>query len=436
MENLDGSILDAPKIKVTPPGPKSREILKIQEEMETSALNYPKYFNIAIKEARGSTIIDVDDNVYIDWFAGVAVVNLGHRNPEIVKALKEQIEKFWHYMEIPSEIRVDFLKEIRETFNFDSKILFTTTGADAVEASVKIARWNTGKRFILSFDNAYHGITAGTLGFTTLPSAKKFQPYYDNNVISVPYPYEYRCPFKDCLNEVLSLVEYEVKTHEVAGILVEPVQGEGGYIVPPKGFLKGLREIADKYNSLLIVDEIQSGVGRTGKMWAYEWEGIVPDIVTVAKGIGEGIPISLVAYRKDLDKLPQAFHLGTYRGNPIGLAVGKATIDYIKKYDILNRVVSLGEYAKRKFSEIMEDNYRGSFDVRGLGFMIGIEFSDEKKNPMSEFVTKMIRNMLKEGVIMYKAGIYNNVLRFMAPLTIPRELLSRGLEIFEKALNI
>ncbi len=431
MENLDGSILDAPKISVTPPGPKSQEILKLQEEMETSALNYPKYFNIAIKEARGSTIVDADDNVYIDWFAGVAVVNLGHRNPEIVNALKDQIEKFWHYMEIPSEIRIDFLKAIRSTFNFDSKILFTTTGADAVEAAVKIARWVTGKRFILSFDNAYHGITAGTLGFTTF--SKKFQPYYDNNAITVPYPY-YRLPFKDCLNEVLSLVEYEVRTHEVAGILVEPVQGEGGYIVPPKGFLRGLREIADEYGSLLIVDEIQSGVGRTGKMWAYEWEGISPDIVTVAKGIGEGIPISLVAYKRELDKLPQAFHLGTYRGNPLGLAVGKATIDFIKKHNILDRVTSLGEYAKKRFKEILED-YNGSFDVRGLGFMIGIEFSDYKKNPATEFTIKMIKNLLKNGVIMYKAGIYNNVLRFMSPLTIPKELLNKGLEIFEKSLK-
>lgn len=435
MENLDGSILEAPKIVVPPPGPKSKEILKMQEEMETSALNYPKYFEIAIKEAKGSTIIDVDDNVYIDWFAGVAVVNLGHRNPEIVKALKDQIEKYWHFVEVPSEVRVNFLKALRETLNFDSKILFTTTGADAVEAAIKIARWNTGKRLILAFDNAYHGITAGTLGFTTYPPAKKFQPYYDNNVITIPYPYEYRCPFKDCLNEILSLVEHEVRTHDVAGILVEPVQGEGGYIIPPKGFLKGLREIADKYGSLLIVDEIQSGVGRTGKMWAYEWEGVVPDLVTIAKGIGEGIPLSLVAYKRELDKLPQAFHLGTYRGNPLGLAVGKATIEYIKYHGILERVVSLGDYAKKKFNEIMEDNYKGSFDVRGLGFMIGVEFSDAKKNPASDFVKGMIKGLLRNGVIMYKAGLYNNVLRFMAPLTIPKELLYRGLEVFEEVLK-
>ena len=434
MENLDGSILEAPKVVVEPPGPKSLELLKLQEEMETSALNYPKYFSIAIKEARGSTVVDADGNVYIDWFAGVAVVNLGHRNPEIVQALKEQADKFWHFMELPSETRIEFLKKIRGTFNFDSKILFTTTGADAVEAAVKIARWNTGKRFILAFENAYHGITAGTLGFTTF--TKKFQPYYDNNAIIVPYPYEYRCPFKDCLNEVLSLVEHEVKLHEVAAILVEPVQGEGGYVVPPRGFLRGLREIADETGVLLIVDEIQTGVGRTGKMWAYEWEGIVPDIVTVGKGIGEGVPISLVAYRKELDKLPQAFHLGTYRGNPLGMAVGKATIEYIERHDILDRVISLGEYARRRFQEIMEENYKWSFDVRGLGFMIGVEFSDEKGRPFGDFALKMIRNLLRKGVIMYKAGTYNNVLRFMSPLTIPKVLLDRGLEAFENAIRL
>lgn len=432
-EVLDNSILDAPKIIVKPPGPKSLEILKQQEELETSALNYPKYFKIAVKEAKGSTIIDVDDNIYIDWFAGISVVNLGHNNPIIRQAIESQLDKIWHYMEIPTETRIEFMKTLKKTLNFDAKILFTTTGADAVEAAVKIARWNTGKRYIIAFNEAYHGVTSGTVGLTNSINHKKFQPYYDNNVIRVPYPYEFRCPFKDCLNEVLSLIEYEIKNNDVAGVVVEPVAGEGGYIVPPKGFLKGLREITMEHNVPLIVDEIQSGVGRTGKIWAYEWEGIKPDIVTIAKAIGEGIPISLVAYNKDLDKLPQAFHLGTYRGNSLGIAVGNATLNYLINSNILDRVVSLGEYTKKRFDEIMENNYKGKYDVRGIGFMIGVEFSNERKDPIN--VKPYIETLLEKGVIMYKAGIYDNVLRFMAPLTIPKQLLDRGLEKFEEAVK-
>ncbi|TRM84416.1 aspartate aminotransferase family protein, partial [Sulfolobus sp. A20-N-G8] len=192
----------------------------------------------------------------------------------------------------------------------------------------------------------YHGITAGTLGFTGANKYREFQEFFDNRVVKFPYPYPYRCPFKDCLNDVLSLIEYALSNpgylgNDVAGILVEPIQGEGGYVIPPKGFLKGLREIADKYGILLIVDEVQTGMGRTGKMWAYQWEGIKPDIACISKAVGEGIPLSMVAFRHDLDKLPTGFHLGTYRGNPLGLAAGLASLEFIEKYDILSRVQRL-----------------------------------------------------------------------------------------------
>ncbi|MGB9729218.1 MAG: aspartate aminotransferase family protein [Thermoprotei archaeon] len=432
----DNSFLEAPRIVVIPPGPKSLEMLKFQEEMETVAVNYPRYFPFAIKEARGSTIMDVDGNIYIDWVAGISVVNLGHNNPIIREAVMSQLNKVWHSLEIPSEIRIEFMKVLRSTLNFDAKVLFTTTGADACEASVKIARWVTGKKLIVTFEGSYHGITSGTLGLTFSPVYKRYNPVYDRDIIRVPYPYEFRSPFKDCLNDVLSLVEHIVKMNsDVAGILVEPVLGEGGYVVPPSGFLRGLREIADNYGNLLIVDEIQSGMGRTGKIWAYEWENIVPDLVCISKSIGEGIPVSMVAFRRDLDKLPQAFHLGTYRGNPLGLAAGKATLDILKSSDILDRVISLGDYVLRRFKEINENVANGRFDVRGKGFMIGFEMVRDKKEPWEDGVKKMINGMFKRGLLMYKAGIYSNVLRFMAPLTIPKKLLDSGLVIFEDTLK-
>ncbi|MCI2414179.1 MAG: aspartate aminotransferase family protein [Candidatus Aramenus sp.] len=438
MENLDDSILNAPLINVSPPGPKSLQVLKQQEEYETSAINYPKYFKIAIDRGQGSTVVDVDGNVYIDMVTGISVVNLGHNNPYIKRAVEEQLNKVWHTLEVPTEIRTNFSRKLLSTLDFKAKLLFTTTGADAVEAGVKIARWVTGKKTIISFEGSYHGITAGTLGFTGANKYKEFQDFFDNRVVKFPYPYPYRCPFKDCLNDVLSLIEYALSNpgylgNDVAGILVEPIQGEGGYIVPPKGFLKGLREIADKYGILLIVDEVQTGMGRTGKMWAYQWEGIKPDVVCISKAVGEGIPVSMVAFRHDLDKLPTGFHLGTYRGNPLGLAAGLASLEFIEKNDILSRVQRLGnKILKELFSRISNPHVG---DIRGLGFMVGIELVSDGKSPWSEGVKKVIEESLKRGLLVYKAGRWDNVIRLMPPLTIPENLLDESLKILQETLN-
>lgn len=433
---MDNSFIEAPKIVVEPPGPKSLEVLKLQEEYETQAVNYPKYFKIAIKEARGSTIMDVDGNIFIDWVAGIAVINLGHNNPEVRRAVEEQLNKIWHTLEVPTEVRVEFLKELISTLGYRAKVLFTTTGADACEAAIKLARWHSGKRFIIAFEGAYHGVTAGTLGITFSNYYKRFNPYFDNNVIRVPFPYEFRCPFKDCLNDTLSLVDHILATNDnIAGIIVEPILGEGGYVVPPNGFLSGLRKITESHGTILIIDEVQTGVGRTGKIWAYEWEGITPDIIYISKAIGEGIPVSMVAFRRELDTIPVGFHLGTYRGNPLGLAAGIATLRILKNTNILDRVNSLGEYVLKRFKEINEDVSKGTHDVRGKGFMIGFEMVKENKIPWSEGVKEMIHLMFKRGLLMYKAGIFDNVLRFMAPLTIPKELLDRGLSIFHDSLK-
>lgn len=436
-ESLDLSLPEAPIIKVTPPGPKSLELLKQQEEYETSALNYPKYFKIAIHRAQGSTIVDVDGNVYVDMVTGISVVNLGHNNPYIRRQVEEQLDRIWHSLEIPTEIRVRFSKKLLSTLGFKAKLLFTTTGADAVEAAVKIARWITGKKTIIAFEGSYHGITAGTLGLTGANRFKEFNPFHDTRVAKFPYPYPYRCPFKDCVNEILSLIDYAISNPDylggdVAGIIVEPVQGEGGYVVPPRGFLKGLKEIAEKYSIPLIVDEVQTGVGRTGKMWAYQWEGIQPDIVCISKAIGEGIPVSMVAYRQDFDKLPTGFHLGTYRGNPLGLAAGYAALEFIEKYNVLERVQRLGKKILDELSTI--DNPHVG-DIRGLGFMIGIELVKDGKEPWSEGVKKVIDEALKRGVLVYKAGRWDNVIRLMPPLTIPEGLLDKALAILKGIFN-
>ncbi|BBD72912.1 aspartate aminotransferase family protein [Sulfodiicoccus acidiphilus] len=404
--------------------------------METTALNYPKYFRIAIKEAKGSTIVDVDGNVFLDWVAGIAVMNLGHNNPLVRRAVERQLDSVWHALEVPTEVRVEFLKKFKETLSFDPKVLFTTTGADACEAAVKVARWKTRRRKVIAFEGAYHGITAGTLGLTFESEYKRFTQFYDDMVVRVPYPYTFRCDHQDCLNHTLEAVAEAVRLNidDVAAIMVEPILGEGGYVVPPEGFLRGLREIADRWDLVMIVDEVQTGVGRTGKVWAHQWENITPDIMCASKAIGSGIPMSLVAYRKDLVELPRAFHLGTYRGNPLGLAAGKAVLDGLTE-ELLERVRTVGERLRTRFQEINEEVADGKMDVRGKGFMIGFELVRDEKRPWPEGTVAMIGALLKRGVLMYKCGIHSNVLRFMAPLTTPEGLLDRGLDAFASALR-
>lgn len=295
------------------------------------------------------------------------------------------------------------------------------------------------KRTIITFEGSYHGITTGTLGLTGSNRFKQFNQFFDDRVAKFPYPYPYRCPFNDCVNEILSLIDYALSNpsylgDDVAGILVEPVQGEGGYVVPPRGFLRGLKEIAEKYSVPLIVDEVQTGVGRTGKMWAYQWEDIKPDIVCISKAIGEGIPISMIAYREDFDKLPGGFHLGTYRGNPLGLAAGLGALEFIEKYNILDRIQRLGRKIQDELLTI--DNPHVG-DIRGLGFMVGIELVKNKDNkqPWSEGTKIIIDKALKNGLLIYKAGRWDNVIRLMPSLTIPEQLLDKSLKILKDILN-
>ncbi|MEM0160966.1 MAG: aminotransferase class III-fold pyridoxal phosphate-dependent enzyme, partial [Thermoplasmata archaeon] len=266
------------------------------------------------------------------------------------------------------------------------------------------------------------------------------------NVYYLPFPYAYRFPAKipeeEMSKYIMDLLEYVIKDPyagpgPLAGVLVEPIQGEGGYVVPPDNFLPMLREITEKYSIPLIVDEVQTGVGRTGKIWASEHYNITPDIMCISKGIGNGIPLSMVAFRDDYDdKLPSGFRLGTYRGNPLGLASGNAVLNILKNTDILERVSSKGEYIKKRFQKIAE-NSEIIGEVRGKGYMIGVEIVKDKKlkEPSSDLANSIKTEMFKQGVLMHTCGHYSNVLRFMAPLIIEDDLIDKGISIFEKSLS-
>jgi 4-aminobutyrate aminotransferase-like enzyme len=440
--------LMAPHVTVKPPGPRSKELLAKQAELETRAVVYSKAFPFAIDSAENATIRDVDGNLYIDWVSGISVLNLGHRNPAIVRAVTEQLGKIWHALEIPTETRIGFLERMHSVLpkglRGQAKIMTTVTGADACETAVSIARRVTGKRTIIAFEGSYHGVHQGAVSLTSSRHYLEYAGVPRQGVFRLPYPYSYRFPLPvekkgDEGKVVLRYLEHLVEDEhsgldDLAGIIVEPLEGEGGYILPPDDFLPVLREIATKAQVPLIIDEVQTGFGRTGKFWGCELTGTAPDIMCVSKSAGAGIPLSLVAYRSEYDQeLSDGFHLGTYRGNALAMAAGSASIDYMAENRILDRVVRLGLKTKKEFERIASES-KNIAEVRGVGFMIGNEVVESKqtKAPSRKLAVEFRKRLFESGLLMHTCGHYGNVLRFMAPLTIEEPLLEKGLQVFEQ----
>jgi 4-aminobutyrate aminotransferase len=443
------SLENAPIIKTKVPGPKSKQYLDIQDKLETSSRSYTSFFKFAVDYGKGSTIVDLDGNVFIDWFAGVSVLNLGHAHPAVLQALRGQVEKMTHITEVPTEARINYLKTLNSVLpgkmKDNSKILMTVTGADACEAAVSLARYNSKKPTIIAFTGSYHGIAGGIVGATSNYHYRDYAGFGSQNYVYAPYPYPYRFPGKtraeDISKDVISRIEEMIRdpysgVPPVGGIIVEPVQGEGGYIIPPDDFLPMLRETCDQHSIPLIIDEVQSGIGRTGKVWASEYQNVTPDIMCISKSIGGGIPFSSVAYRNDFDQIPKAFHLGTYRGNPLGLAAGAAVLDVVRDEKFLERVRSKGKYVLSRFEEIQR-NSKIIGEARGRGFMIANEIVKNKvdKSPGTELAGMVRENMFQKGVLMHTCGHYGNAMRFMAPLTIEDDLLERGISIFEETIK-
>jgi 4-aminobutyrate aminotransferase-like enzyme len=445
------SFEEAPRIIVKPPGPKSQQLLAKQSSLETRAVIYSKAFPIGIDSAKGATIRDVDGNLFIDWVAGICVLNLGHNNPYVSAAVRSQMDRIWHALELPTEARISFLEKVHSVLPGNlkghAKILLTVTGGDACEAAISLAKHVSGRNTIIAFGGSYHGIHQGIVSLTSSRQYLKTSHTMRYGAFHLPFPYSYRFPLPvekkgDEGKVVLRYLEHLlVDEHsgmdQPAGILVEPIQGEGGYIVPPDDFLPGLREIADKFQIPLIIDEVQTGFGRTGKFWGCEITNTSPDIMCVSKSVGAGMPLSLIAYRKEYDEtVPDAFHLGTYRGNPIAMAAGAASIDYIKQENLLSRVSRLGEKTKSEFEKTAKSS-KIVGDVRGVGFMIGNEIVESKESsaPSKDLAVRFRKEMLENGLLMHTCGHFGNVLRFMAPLIISEPLLEKGIRIYDKAVG-
>ncbi|MFW9887919.1 MAG: aspartate aminotransferase family protein [Candidatus Thorarchaeota archaeon] len=439
------------QIVVDPPGPGSKQILNKQDMLESAAVSYPKAIPLAFKEGKGATLKDVDGNIYIDFFAGAGVLNIGHCNPEVVTATREQMGKLTHTLDFPTPIRMELVDELLSMLppkmKGRSKLLFVApTGSDAVESAMKLAKFNTGRIGMISFEGAYHGMTAGAITLTANKSLKQSLMPMIPEVHFVPYAYCYRCAFgkqyPDCGIECAKYLEHVLEDPksgivDPAAIIIEAVQGEGGSLPAPDDFLLEVKRISSEYGIPLIIDEIQAGMCRTGKMWACEHSGVTPDIMTISKGIGGGLPLSALVFDEKLDTWEKGAHVGTFRGNVVALAAGVATMRFIKKH-------KLWEYAARMGEEIfiprlreLQDESRFIGDTRGRGLMLGIEFVKDKENrkPWTEFTKEVRRACYQRGLIVEIGGHFSNVVRLMPPLVLTKELAEAGLNILADAVN-
>ncbi|NHI89642.1 MAG: aminotransferase class III-fold pyridoxal phosphate-dependent enzyme [Candidatus Thorarchaeota archaeon] len=447
----DLQLSDSALIIEKPPGPRSRELLQKQDQTESAAVSYPKAIPVAFEEGKGATLKDVDGNIYIDFFAGAGVLNTGHCNPEIVEAAKAQMSKLTHNLDFPTPIRAELVDELLSLLpaklRNTAKLLFVApTGSDTVESAVKLAKFNTGRIGMISFEGAYHGMTAGAISLTANKSLKENLMPMLPEVHFLPYAYCYRCPFgkesSDCGLECARYLEHVLEDPksgivDPAAIIIEAVQGEGGSLPAPDEFLREVRRLSGEYCIPLIVDEIQAGMSRTGKMWACQHSGITPDIMTVSKGIGGGLPLSVLVFDEELDVWEKGAHVGTFRGNVVAVAAGVAALRFIKKHKLWKYAARLGEDVFLPRLRELQDESRFIGDTRGKGLMLGAEFVMDKKTkrPWTEFAKDVRKACYRRGLIIEIGGHFSNVVRFMPPLVITRELAEAGLEIFADAVK-
>ena len=428
------------------PGPKSRELMERRQEVV--ARGVASTMNVFAAKADGAIIEDVDGNQYIDFAGGIGAMNIGHSRAEVTNAIAEQAAKFTHtcFSVMMYEPYIELAERLVKLTPgvFPKKAIFFNSGAEAVENAVKIARWATGRPAVIVFDNAYHGRTLMTMTMTSKvkPYKYRFGPYAPE-VYRAPFPYPYRMNMSTqefiefCINELERMFIGEVAPDQVAAIVVEPVQGEGGFMVSPPGFLLALKEVCEKYNILFVADEIQSGFCRTGRMFAVEHDGVEPDLMIIAKSMGAGMPISGVVGRAEIMDAPTPGTLGgTYSGNPVACAAALAVLDLYEGSDYAARSREIGHIITKRFLNLQE-HYRLIGDVRGLGGMAAMELVKDRstKEPDSQAATDVLTAAHHRGLVLIKAGMYDNVVRILVPLCVTDEQLNKGLDILEAALE-
>jgi len=432
--------------KLNLPGPKALALIERDKKVISSS--YPRGYPFVMDYGKGVEVWDPDGNRFIDFMAGIAVLSTGHANPRVVKAVQDAAEKFLH---ISSDfyhegwIRLSEKLDEIAPFEESAKTFLTNSGTEAVETAIKLAKYHTKRHNFIGFLGGFHGRTMGSVAFTAS------KPHYHRGfyplmpgVTHVPFPDPYhpifeRKPGEDYGERVVRFIEEEIFGHnvpgdEIAGVLVEPIQGEGGYVVPPDGFFPALRELCDKYGILLIVDEVQSGMGRTGKWWAIEHFGVEPDIVTSAKGIASGLPLGACIARESVMQWPKGTHGNTYGGNPLSCAASLATIELLEEQYLTN-AAEVGQYTLDALEEI-QMRHPSIGDVRGKGLMIGVEFVKDKntKEPNAVLRDMIEKYGFQHGLLLLGCG--KSAIRLAPPLCIKQQEMDEGLEIFEYAITM
>lgn len=435
-----------PKIVVTPPGPKARQLVKKDENLISPS--YARFYPLVVKSGKGCIVKDVDGNEYIDFNSGLVCLNVGHNHPKVIAAIKNQCDSFIHYSN--TDFYYPQVVSLAEKLfdivpgNFDKKVFFGNSGAESVEAAVKLAKWHTRKQLFLGFISAFHGRTVGALSFTaSKPTQRRYFFPLMPGVTHVPYPYCYRCPFKqtypDCNYWCIDFIEEflfqkYIPPEEVAAMIFEPIQGEGGYIIPPPGYFQRLKKLADKYDLLLIDDEVQSGMGRTGEWFAIENWNVTPDILCSAKALASGLPLgATVANAKVMDWVGGS-HASTFGGNPVSCASANAVIDVIREEKLLENATEQGDFIMNRLEELKEQR-KIVGDVRGKGLMIAMEIVEDKdtKEPARKKAKEIMMRSWKRGVAVITCGV--STIRIVPPLTITGELIDAALEIIEDVVK-
>jgi 4-aminobutyrate aminotransferase len=420
----------------------------IERDQAAVAATIYRYTDIAFQRGEGVYLYDFEGRQYLDFVSGIATMNVGHNHPAVVDAICDQAQTLIHgashvgYMK-PYVDMLESLKKVAPGELSNGKGILVNSGSEAVETGIKLARYVTNRSMILAFTDSFHGRTMGALALTASNTVfRQRLPGLLTGVYHTPYPYCYRCPLKyqsaedcglACLNLVEKALESVVPPEDLAGIIVEPIAGEGGYIVPPEGFLAGLWEICDRHGALLIADEVQSGIGRTGKMFAVEHWDVEPDVICLAKALGGGLPLGAILARADLmDQWPPAAQGTTFGGNPIACRAGLATLKIIQEGELMPHAVDVGDYIQSRF--------RGAQrklpiigDVRGKGLMVAVELINADGSPASEIIKGVIKEMGAKGIVLTKCGA--SALRFAPPLIITQEQARTGVEIIIDVLG-
>lgn len=437
--------MKSPMIKTILPGPRARKL--IEKDGTYVSPSYTRYYPLVVEKARGLWVHDVDENVFLDFTAGIAVCATGHCHPRVVKAIKAQADLLLHmsgtdFYYRPQIVLAEKLARLAPGKG-SKKVYFGNSGAEAVEAAFKLARWHTQRELNLAFYGAFHGRTMGALSLTASKTIQKkhYNPLVPG-ITHIPYAYCYRCPYNltypqcdlGCVKWVEdTLFRTTIPPEEVAAIIVEPIQGEGGYVVPPPDFHLELYKIAKKYGILYVVDEVQTGMGRTGKMFAMEHFGVDPDIIALAKGIASGMPLGALTARAEIMDWEAGSHASTFGGNPISCQAAMVTIELLEE-GLMDNAVVQGEYLMAKLREFQQ-SYECMGDVRGKGLMVAVEFvkDRESKEPAREWRNEIIKKAFQKGLLLLGCG--ENSIRFCPALTVTAEEINECLSIFDEVVR-